>query len=318
MLLNIGDLVKHRRAELGLTQAQVAEGVCSRETLSQLEHNKTLPQLFVIDKVLDKLALDGATLLTLPASKQNIYSLKKQAEIYSLMYQAEKSPRDGGEQLKLALETLVSDSEIDESYKQFLLNFGYTHLYIYSETERNLPLAQERAFRFLRQYRPDFDLSKLGTYYLTSTELNIINRLSYLYRLKGECETAIDILNASKSFQEAKQLDRDLRGLRPIYVSTLMHLADTYLLFERFEEALALVDVYYALIKEHDSLKLVMKFLYVQCLALLNLGQKATGVAVFDKICLLHETVDNTFIQLDPERPDVREWMAYVKQTHEV
>jgi hypothetical protein len=172
------------------------------------------------------------------------------------------------------------------------------------------------AFSLLRKYRPDFDVLQLDTYYLTSTELNIINRLSYLYRLKGEPKTAVYILDTSKTFQEEKQLDRDLRGFRPIYISTIMHLADTFLVSSRFEEALKLFDTHYPRLKEHDSLKLVMKFLYVRCLALLNLGRKQEGEEVFNKIRLLHDTVDNLFIQLDPNRPDVTEWIDYVRDTY--
>jgi len=318
MLLNIGDLVKNRRLELGLTQSQVAEGICSRETINQLENNKTIPRLFVVDKVLDKLAIDGDTLLTLPSSKQNIYSLKKQAEIHGHMYNAEKYPADGEKNLFESLEALSNDTEIDESYKSFLLDFGYTHLYIYGEAYRNLELGETRAFDFLRKYRSDFELSKLDTYYLTSYELNVINRLSYLYRLKNEPKTAVYILEKSKTFQEEKRIDEDLRGLRPIYISTIMHLADTYLISEHFEEALDLVNVYYPRLKEHDSLRLVMKFLYVHCLALLNLGREQEGAEVFNKICLLHNTVDNLFIQLDPKRPNVLEWIAYIKETYGV
>ena len=316
MILNIGGLVKNRRLELGLTQAQVAEGICTRETISQLESNKTLPRLFAVDKILDKLTIDGDTLLALPGSKQDMYSLKKQAEIFALMYNAEKEPKEGEKNLKEALEALSNDRDIDENYKSFLLDFGYTHLYIYGKAEQNLELAESRAFSLLCKHRPGFNLSKLGTYYLTSTELNIINRLSYLYRLKNEPKTAIYMLEKSKSFQEEKQLDRDLRGFRPIYISTIMHLADTFLDSNHFEEALGLVNTHYPRLKEHDSLKLVMKFLYIHCLALLNLGRKKEGEEIFNKICLLHDTVDNLFIQLDPKRPDAGEWIGYIKETY--
>ena len=318
MILNIGNLVKNRRLELGLTQAQVAEGICTRETISQLESNKTLPKLFVVDKVLSKLSIDKATLLALPGSKQDIYSLKKQSEIFTFMFNAEKNPKEGGKNLKEAMEALSIDEEIDEHYKSFLLDFGYTHLYIYGEADQNLELGEARAFSLLRKYRPGFDLTKLETYYLTSTELNVINRLSYLYRLKNEHKTAIYLLEKSKSFQEEKLLNRDLRGLRPIYISTIMHLADTFLVSNNFEEALELVNTHYQRLKEHDSLKLVMKFLYVQCLALLNLGRKKEGEEIFNRICLLHDSVDNMFIQLDPKRPDIKEWIEYVKKTYRV
>jgi transcriptional regulator with XRE-family HTH domain len=316
MVLNIGDLIKNKRLEDKLTQSQLAEGICARETISQLESNKTLPRLFIIEQVLGKLSIDGDTLLALPGSEKDIYSIKKQAEIYGYMYNAEKFPKEGGRDLKEALEALENDKYIHKNYKFFLLKFGYTHLYIYSESEQNLELAEESAFTLLRKYRPNFDLKQIKIYYLTSTELNLINRLSYLYRLKNEPQTSIKMLEKSKSFQEEKHLDRDLRGLRPIYISTIMHLADNFLLSNNFEEALKLVNKYYLRIKEHDSLKLVMKFLYVQCIALLNLGRDKEGKEIFEKICLLHNTVDNLFIQLDPTRPDVREWMAYVKEVY--
>jgi DNA-binding XRE family transcriptional regulator len=37
--------IKSRRIELGLSQVQVAEGICAREIISLPESNKTLPSI---------------------------------------------------------------------------------------------------------------------------------------------------------------------------------------------------------------------------------------------------------------------------------
>ena len=312
MVFNIGNIIKSRRQQLGITQEQAAEGICTRETISLIENNKISPNLFILDKLMDKLALDTAGLFGIPGSQQDIYSLAKQSEIFLQMYHAEKNPTEGGRNLRQMLRALKSDDLLDESYKQFLLDFGYTHLYIYSTADRNLDRAERRAFRLLRRHRNGFNLADLSKYYMTSTELNIINRLSYLYRLRGEPQTAIDILQTSRTFQEQSTLNRDLRGFRPIYISTIMHLTDAMLLAGLFDDALALADEYFPKLLEHDSLKLTIKLMYVRCLAFLNLGRQAEGEQLLGEISTLCGAVDNLFVQLDPQRPDVSEWLAYI------
>jgi len=47
MFVSVGDLVKHHRAKMGITQEQLAEGICSRETIGMIELGKRLPKHFI-------------------------------------------------------------------------------------------------------------------------------------------------------------------------------------------------------------------------------------------------------------------------------
>lgn len=94
MIMTHGELIKKLRVERGLTQAELAKGICSRTTLSVFENNGTYLSAEILFKYLDRLnvlpneymamiaADDEVGLPELPANKD--YLLRK---IESLIYQ---------------------------------------------------------------------------------------------------------------------------------------------------------------------------------------------------------------------------------------
>ena len=56
--IKIGDLIKHYRIEKGLSQDQLAEGICSRKYISQLETHQNIPTLFIINALSTRLGVN--------------------------------------------------------------------------------------------------------------------------------------------------------------------------------------------------------------------------------------------------------------------
>ena len=53
--IKIGDLIHHYRIEKGLTQEELAEGICSREYIYQLETHKKIPTLYMINLLSERM-----------------------------------------------------------------------------------------------------------------------------------------------------------------------------------------------------------------------------------------------------------------------
>ena len=56
--IKIGDIIKHYRIEKGLSQDELAENICSRKYISQLETHQNIPTLFIINALSAKLGVN--------------------------------------------------------------------------------------------------------------------------------------------------------------------------------------------------------------------------------------------------------------------
>ena len=56
--IKIGDLIKHYRMERGLSQDELADGICSRKYISQLETHQNIPTLYIINALSIKLGVN--------------------------------------------------------------------------------------------------------------------------------------------------------------------------------------------------------------------------------------------------------------------
>lgn len=56
--IKIGDIIKHYRIERGLSQDELAEGICSRKYISQLETHQNIPTLFIINALSSRLGVN--------------------------------------------------------------------------------------------------------------------------------------------------------------------------------------------------------------------------------------------------------------------
>mgnify|MGYP003467412454 FL=1 len=72
----IGEVIKHRRLELGLTQEQLCEGICEPITISRLENGKQTPSRNRVNALLER--------LDMPADRYFALLTKHELEIESM------------------------------------------------------------------------------------------------------------------------------------------------------------------------------------------------------------------------------------------
>ena len=99
-MINLGDKIKKTRLEKGLTQAELAEGICTQASISNLENNTSVPTLLILLEISNRLNLEFSELseyaieqaspaVTVFKKVQTLRSQFKLKEAYTLMQELE-------------------------------------------------------------------------------------------------------------------------------------------------------------------------------------------------------------------------------------
>lgn len=191
MIYNNGEYIKARRIELGLTQRELAEGLCTTVTLSRIEQNKENPQDFILKSILQRLGLSGSAILFATTGSELIYNQLKfdirQAYILEDYKKAEKILSDNKE---LISKLPPADKQTFETI-DILLKINKSEL----SDEEALSLL-EAAIRltcpkYTKDNPPEF---------LTYEEILLLNNIALRYAHLCDLDTAIKLLYHIKSF----------------------------------------------------------------------------------------------------------------------
>src|SRR3569833_1538260 len=75
---SVGAKVKIRRKEQGLSQDELADGICSRQTISLLENEQHIPSAWILQKIAEKL---GIPLPEILSSQEKFLEIKLQVDV---------------------------------------------------------------------------------------------------------------------------------------------------------------------------------------------------------------------------------------------
>lgn len=191
----LGEAIKKRRLELGLTQEQLCEGICEPITVSRLENGKQTPSRNRINALLERLDMPADRYYAL-LSKNELDIDALQKEIISYNVRFEKATADEKPEIrKLALdahkklEAIIDDD--DTLSKQFILRsrvFVGTEDGEYSFDEKIRMLTEA-----IRITSPRFELDEISRGLYTTDEIKIINLLALAYSRAGKSVDAISI-----------------------------------------------------------------------------------------------------------------------------
>lgn len=191
MIYNIGEYIRARRTDLGITQRELAEGVCTTVTLSRIEQNKENPQDFILKSILQRLGLSGSDILFATTGSELICNQLKfdirQAYILEDYKKAGKILSDNKELI----------SKLSSADKQTFETIDILLKINKSELSDEEALSQlEAAIRltcpkYTKNNPPEF---------LTYEEILLLNNISLRYAHLGDLDTAIKLLYHIKSF----------------------------------------------------------------------------------------------------------------------
>ena len=181
----LGEYIRQRRLDLGLTQEQVCAGICESVTLSRVENGKQTPSRNRINAILQRLGLPDDRYYALVTPEElEIEALKK--EIVSC--NALKCVEDGFDKISQLEKIVKPDDQITQQFilRSKVLLGGLNKRY--SNDERIQMLVQA-----IRMTIPDFQLDKIEDFLFTLDEMKLVNQIGNAYSLSGDNEKAADI-----------------------------------------------------------------------------------------------------------------------------
>ena len=181
----LGEYIRQRRLDLGLTQEQVCAGICESVTLSRVENGKQTPSRNRINAILQRLGLPDDRYYALVTPEElEIEALKKEIVACNALKRVE----DGFDKISQLEKIVKPDDQITQQFilRSKVLLGGLDKRY--SNDERIQMLVQA-----IRMTIPDFQLDKIEAFLFTLDEMKLVNQIGNAYSLSGDNEKAADI-----------------------------------------------------------------------------------------------------------------------------
>ena len=231
--LFIGEVIKRKRKELGLTQEELCEGICEPSTISRIESGKQVPAKNKLDALLQRLDLPGDRYYTL-LSRNELEISNLQSQVISS--NVSNNNRDGLQYLE-KLEGIVSED--DYLIRQFILRSKVALGYLDGEDIRSYTFDEKEKMLFEALYLtvPKFDIEEIDKNYYTVEEIKIINQIALNYSDAGENKKAIDVYN-----QLLKYIEKHLMNLKEangLVILISYNCSRSLYLEKRYEESIA-------------------------------------------------------------------------------
>jgi len=236
---DIGSLIKRVRKQKGITQEELAYPIVDRATLSKIESGKVMPNKSTLKALIQRLGLD-------PYSVANFFVDKNDAETVKLINelnayrQYETSDED---EVLEKIDTVLKRLEDNEVYMQNPLNVQRV-LIVKAENAMKRKEDPDKIINMLidaiKISIPEYKESNIADYYLTKSDMSILNVISNVLHNAGRFDDATKLLYRLKTNIEKHCIDDLAKGNS--YPPTMNNLANNLHEAKRYEEAISICD----------------------------------------------------------------------------
>ena len=181
----LGDYIKQKRLDLGLTQEQLCDGICEPMTLSRLENGKQTPSRNRINALLQRLSLPD----------DRFFALLSKNELEMEALQKEIVACNVTEQVAEGFEKLAQFEALAAPDDQIAQQFALRSRVLLGRLEgRYTPMEQiTLLMQAIRLTVPRFDLENIESFLYTKDEITIINQIGLAYSDDGQNKKAAEI-----------------------------------------------------------------------------------------------------------------------------
>ena len=187
-----GIIIKQRREELGYTQEDLAEGICSVVSLSRIENGERMPTKNHIEMLLQRLGLSDAILYNyIDENTFYLHELKLRIRHFVIF----KKFEDAQELLTEYENKADMDSPLEQQFVLLFSTIAATTAYSNEERLRNF----EEAIRLTCPKYTGGYLPQILSY----EEITILNNIAGCYQSMQNYSKAIEILSHIKRYYES-------------------------------------------------------------------------------------------------------------------
>ncbi len=182
-VFQLGPVIRFRREELGLSQEDLADGVCSVPTLSRIENGERMPTKNHMEILLQRLGYSATTM--------DFFTHKREFQIHELKFQVRQAyvardfPR-AAEYLRLLTDIISEPTNVDT---QFIL----LHQVLINASELSNTQQLQRLEAALRLTCPKYRANRIPVI-LSYEEIILINNIAICYAAEGDLAQAILML----------------------------------------------------------------------------------------------------------------------------
>ncbi|MCL2841578.1 MAG: helix-turn-helix domain-containing protein [Defluviitaleaceae bacterium] len=291
-LFNVSALICEMRKAKGLTQAQLAEGICSRQTISAIEKGNRKPDWFTFKLIMHKLGVDPNHYFNDMASADDVFIQRQVKKLDNLI-------------LTLDWDGLKVEHDNMEKDKRFSTGEGRRALLglkanLYNQGKYSNPqLAIEASMERLKINRPHFKLENAHKYILTYEEQMAINALATVYYDIEAYEQCIAlkklVLHSLEKNNKNSMNDTNLSfSFHYFIVATGLCLA--FKEYGMYEDCIAWADKAIKLYNGSRHTEYYIRILRYKAFSLLKLGQEE-GKALYKK-ALLYAYIFDEYLEM--------------------
>lgn len=194
----IGYLIKQRRTELGITQEDLADGICAVTTLSRIENGERLPSKSHFEMLLQRLGVSDIVFYT-HVDKNTLYLHELKFKIRSLIGQA---------QFDEARELLADYSSKADLSLRFEKQFVSLCSTLCDEGSFSLDERLAKLVEALCLTCPRYNDGVIPNL-LSYEEIILLNNIAICYQDMGDYDRAISILSHIKKLYESGIVNRE-------------------------------------------------------------------------------------------------------------
>lgn len=191
--LSLGEIIKQIREEKKLSQGIICQGLCTKSTLSKIEHNHMQPDIFLLEALLQRLGLSERPFL--------FYGNKKEHEFYTYKFKSMRTQLLGTDVLKDYIREFEKSVSPKNNLQQQELLMAKIPLCKTPEEELSM------YFEALHYTLPNFDIARIHEFRLSWAELTILNNIARLYIHTNTLTQSFYYFRQLESYYQAAELD---------------------------------------------------------------------------------------------------------------
>ena len=249
--VHIGEIIKYHRQLHGMSQEELADGICSRKYLISLEKGKNYPTSYIIDLLNKKL-------------KCNIYNYYNQVNRHHDM-ETHEYIRQINEKLNVwKLKELIPLIEKVENLPSFQMDEPLQVLYYVkaicaSNLDCNFSLAIEYAKKGIHVYHPHFHIKLSKSAIFSNIDLILIQCMAVNYCRVGKYQAGIDVLYFLNDyllpFTEGASYDinENSRFEVNLLCSVIYNITTFKIIHKKYDDIISLVDNTLSILKRLNN-----------------------------------------------------------------
>lgn len=254
-IMELGDLIKRRRRELGLTQSELAQNICTQALISRIEHNEIIPKNEILDKIEQRLQLKDDELRIVVSFKSNQHKIDKViAEIREYLSKREYK----------AIELLLNYNKLLIESSNDMNNISF-----FKWMEAALAYQLEKDWEKALSILIDISIHELEN----ELSIEILNAIGLIYYEEKDYDSALTYFHKGMH-KINNSVDYKVQAKLKFNYSLALEIS------EQNREALSVILSAIDLLLEQDSLYLLGDFYY-------------TKAFIFDKLNNSQEALDN-------------------------